>query len=524
MKIPPEKIEYSFGSYVRSAPECIPDLSIIQLVEMFKRSVAQRLVPLHPRDLLKIKPEEEKYRLGNGLFVSIKVDGESMVFIFNDEDSDEKSYFCNASAHRVYYGLPINKQLENLLRTKGIHHAIIPGELIASAENPPNFESRVNVADFLHFSRGIETTADLDRFGFRIFDVIEIDKENWMMKSYKDRYEKIKNLFPESGPIAIVRTNIMNDLQLANFYNQVVTVGGHEGIVIRYPENPQGYKIKPVHTIDVVLIGAVAGLEGSKIGTDQLASALMALRYADGTYQVLGSVGGGLTEDQRRELWQQLEFVPHTGFVGATVDGRAYQMVNPKIVAAIDYIDINTSTYNNQPILQNTLSFNPVTKTWEILRQLPFVSLVSPRFSVDHAIREDKINNVHDVRIEQITSITGIHPLEKVSKIDYPKAEILARYVFIKGDNVRKLIAWRTNKNQVDESYPGYVVAYTDYSTDRAEPLKREIKITNLEAQMWTILDDWIREEILDKTGSKLKRGWTTFTTKDVRPDPINIP
>jgi ATP-dependent DNA ligase len=531
MKLSPENIEHSCGSYVRSKPECIPDLSIVQLVDLFKRSVAQRFVPLHPRDLLKIKPTEEKYRLGNNLHVSIKVDGESMVCVFDEDAKDEKSYFCNASVHRVYYGLPINREIESILRAKGVKHAIVAGELVASESDPPEFDGRLKVSQFLHYSK-TKNEQDLERFGFRVFDLIELNKENepnignWLAKPYQDRYKKLHEIFPEFGRVALVRTTIMNDLQLAAYFDKHVLQDGHEGIVIRSPINPQGYKIKPVHTIDVVIIGAVGGMEGTKIAPDQIASALVALRYADGTYQIVGNVGGGLTDDQRREIWQQLEFVPHTGFVGTANDGRAYQMVNPKIVAAIDYIEMNSTTYNNQPIFQHTLSFNPDAKNWEVLGQVPFVSLVSPRFSVDHAIREDKTNNINDVRISQVTELTTIEIKDKIEKIVYPKSTILAKYVYEKGDNVRKFLAWETNKIIKDDekSYPKYVVAFTDYSVTRASPIERDIKVTNYLDQMWDLLDNWIREEILDKSKSKLIKGWSLYSSQDSRPDPPSFP
>ena len=57
----------------------------------------------------------------------------------------------------------------------------------------------------------------------------------------------------------------------------------------------------------------------------------------------------------------------------------------------------------------------------------------------------------------------------------------IARQVFVKetkgGLAVRKLLAWRTNKDQVDRRYPAYVVHFTDYSPNRKDPLQRTVRL-----------------------------------------------
>jgi hypothetical protein len=82
-------------------------------------------------------------------------------------------------------------------------------------------------------------------------------------------------------------------------------------------------------------------------------------------------------------------------------------------------------------------------------------------------------------------------------------SQVLRREVWVKETKgkkaVRKLVAWKTNKEQ-DPLYPPYVVHWTDHSTQRREPLVREVHPAPSEASMNAIADRLLREQI--------KKGW----------------
>jgi len=65
---------------------------------------------------------------------------------------------------------------------------------------------------------------------------------------------------------------------------------------------------------------------------------------------------------------------------------------------------------------------------------------------------------------------------------------------------VRKLVIWRTNKAQVDASFPAYVVHWTDYSATRGTPLEREVRLAPTESLAMELGDAMIAENI--------KKGW----------------
>ncbi len=512
MEIAENKIEFQFGDYIRSQPETLIDLSIIKIVDNYKHNFSQKLFSLHPNILTEFRDKTAKWDIGNHLYVSIKVDGEGMFFVYNNSENNFKSYFCNASKHRIYVGLPVNQDIETLMEQKGIQKCIIPREIYAASidsdnNSAPDFNARSRVAELSHCLRSPDDQNDLDRVGFRIFDLIELDNDNWLEKTYHSRFRKLKKIIPETGRVALVQTQRLDSTQLFDFYHQVVEIGGAEGIVIKNPENFRGNKVKPIHTIDAVILGAVCGRSDSRYGLDQMAVALMGLRYPNGSYQILGRVGGGLSDDQRKIIWDRLEFVD-SSFIGVTRDGRAFRMVKPVIVAQLEYLDAYSFDRKDNPNYKSSLNYDESAKNWELIRPMQFVNLISPRFCSENPIREDKEANIFDTRVDQIREFIDLDRILNVNALDLPASEILRREVFVNKKKVKKFIAWKTNKHDIDNSFPKLVISFTDYSPDRKNPLQRKIKVSNDEVQVDEMFSSWIDFEVISATTGNLKRGW----------------
>ncbi|HJN74100.1 MAG TPA: hypothetical protein QGF58_09235 [Myxococcota bacterium] len=109
--------------------------------------------------------------------------------------------------------------------------------------------------------------------------------------------------------------------------------------------------------------------------------------------------------------------------------------------------------------------------TWVAVCPMNGVSILHPVFS---RRREDKAIDRMDVRASQV--------LERC---------LLA---------VRKLLIWKTNKEQADPSYPAFVVHWTDYSPGRKAPLKREVRLAPTLAQANDLAEVMIVKGV--------KRGW----------------
>ena len=89
--------------------------------------------------------------------------------------------------------------------------------------------------------------------------------------------------------------------------------------------------------------------------------------------------------------------------------------------------------------------------------------------------------------------------------LDYPNYEEELRIVK-ETTSVRKLVIWKTNKEELDSNYPAYVVHWTDYSPDRKDPLKREVRLASAKKTATAIA-----EQMLEKN---IKKGWEK-STKD---------
>ena len=65
---------------------------------------------------------------------------------------------------------------------------------------------------------------------------------------------------------------------------------------------------------------------------------------------------------------------------------------------------------------------------------------------------------------------------------------------------VQKYLLWKTNKEGADPRYPAYVYHFTDYSSGRAKPLDRAIRISSSREQLAALMDADI--------AANVKKGW----------------
>jgi hypothetical protein len=133
---------------------------------------------------------------------------------------------------------------------------------------------------------------------------------------------------------------------------------------------------------------------------------------------------------------------------------------------------------------------------------MPLVNIISPVFK---RFREDKQCLPEHIGIDQLDRIVPIADANRdASNLVLPKSEILRREVYtktMKGQKmVRKLVLWKTHKEEISETHPGYVLHLTDYSPNRKTPLERDICVSNDRAQL-----DAVWEEMAK---AKLGRGW----------------
>ena len=62
---------------------------------------------------------------------------------------------------------------------------------------------------------------------------------------------------------------------------------------------------------------------------------------------------------------------------------------------------------------------------------------------------------------------------------------------------VRKLLLWKTNKEEVSRDHPAYVVHLTDYSPNRKQPLQHDIRVSASKEQVELIFEEWQKAKFL---------------------------
>jgi hypothetical protein len=256
---------------------------------------------------------------------------------------------------------------------------------------------------------------------------------------------------------------------------------GAEGAVVR-SDAVGTFKLKPRHTLDAVIIGFTEGTDDRR---GMIHDLLLAVMRPDGCLHVLGHVGGGFSNDDRRAFLSDLKDDLVTSDYVEVNDQVAYQMVRPECIIEISVLDLISHTTRGMPINKMALDWNSARNHYEIVRRLPLVGLISPQFV---RRRPDKVLNIQDIRIQQITDIVEITFVDRdAHKLERPASTLLRRVVgtkVLKGATmVRKLVMWKTNK-EGDDEFPAYVIHATDFSPNRKTPLERELRVSSSKEQI----------------------------------------
>jgi hypothetical protein len=287
-------------------------------------------------------------------------------------------------------------------------------------------------------------------------------------------------------------------------YVDHVEGGRAEGLVVR-AANTRTYKVKPSIQIDAVVVGYTARAESP----DLARNLLLALMRPDGTFQLVGSLGNMGDEAQRREILAQL--VPlqaESAVKKASSDGALYRFVRPELIVQFRVNDVQSTSSDGSDVRRMVLDYGP--SGWAARRKMPGVILFHPVFE---SFRPDKAVNPVDLRMEQVLDRCFVDEVDKSASVDaLPPSHRLARQVYTKTTKgvmaVRKLVAWKTNKQDVDPRYPAYVVHFTDYSPGRQEPLQRTVRTAPTQEAARIAFEELLEEKKV-MTGGVLTRGWS---------------
>ncbi|MGW7576094.1 ATP-dependent DNA ligase [Streptomyces sp. NPDC054765] len=177
------------------------------------------------------------------------------------------------------------------------------------------------------------------------FDVLSVDGRDLLELPGAQRYAELARLVPEH---LRVRRRVVGDPSDAaaraaaeDFWSETLR-RGHEGVVVKALDAPYSagrrgaawLKVKPVHTLDLVVLAAEWG-HGRRTG--KLSNLHLGARGADGGFVMLGKTFKGLTDatlDRQTERLQEL----------ALADDGHVVTVRPELVVEIAYDGLQTSS------------------------------------------------------------------------------------------------------------------------------------------------------------------------------------
>ncbi len=469
---------------VRTPLDRITDPELKAMVAGYKRVVASRYRGLTPEEL-------ELYTPPGELHVSPKIDGE-LWFLVADEATSEVA-LVNPKGRVIHGDIPvIGEAREALAKARG--RTVVAGELFAI-----NKHRRPRVRD-VGAALGGEANAEVGKLGFMAFDLLSGGDSvaRMPLTAYREKLEVLRRLFHGGKRVQAIRTEVVAGAdEVRRRYEEWVDSGKSEGLVLRSGDG-RSHKVKPAIDVDAVVLAYTERREDRT----QIRSLLLGLVREDGQTQVIGEVGGGFSDDSRREMRELLETrLTTSSYRIPDSAGALYRFVGPEVVVEVRIGDVQSDDAKGDPRLRMVLNYASE-HGWRAARPMPGVSIIHPRFV---RVRDDKAANAIDAGMAQVLDRCVVDAVEQTAKaIELDSSTTLRREVYTKQSKghttVRKLVVWKTNKEKLDPTFPAYVVQWTDYSATRKDPLKREVRLAPDEAEANRIGDAMVAKGV--------KKGW----------------
>ena len=488
------RVQIKLADYGVAPATALSDSLVLMKVQDYRRTAAMRLYPLEGADIMERIPAAEFH-------VSRKIDGEFTALVFRQGEA-----FTLNPGGTVRVGLPLLEEAARLLSKAGVKEALIAGELYQARE-----DRRPRVQDVVSTAGRPTTVAELEQLRFAAFDLISLNGSP-PPAAFRDTWQKLGKLLESGTRIHVVEAQwLAKPSAVRDLYAQWVEKEGAEGIVVR-SDAAGSFKVKPRHNLDVAVIG-YSESTGDRSGL--LHDMLVAVLRQEGTFHVLGRVGGGFTDEQRKEMLSDLkDLAVDSEYAEVSSDHVAYQMVRPDWVVEISCLDLVSQNTRGGPVSRMVLDWhaNNGHSLYRTLRRMPLASVISPQFV---RRRDDKQVQPTDVRLAQLADLVELPQAEKDSRqLVLPKSEVLRREVYVKelkGETmIRKLLLWKTNKDQLTEDFPAYVVHLTDFSPNRKDPLSRDMRISSSFQQIQQLFDQLKTENIT--------KGWNLHAQSQVAP------
>ncbi len=470
-----KKFTCKFDYCIGKSPD-LADPSLHVKAQDYKRRVSAAMKAISAEDAFRLPK-------ARGYYVTRKYDGENAMLFFDGE----KMISVNPGG-TVRVGLPCFDEAAELLKKAKVDSCILGAEIYVKDD-----ATKANlVQQVVRVLRSPASKDQLEKLGLAVFDIIEVDEKP--VDGTSQVFTQLDKWFGKGKSVHVVENHKTDKVDaVMEYFTDWVVGQGAEGVVVRH-DQAGWYKIKLRHNLDVAIIGYSEGTDARK---GLLHDLLVAVMRSDGTFHEFTRVGGGFTEEERKTIAADLKkrIVP-SDYVAVNNDYVAYEMIKPGPVIEISCLDMIAERARGGPVKRMVLDWDG--KRYSALLRMPLVSVISPQFI---RIRDDKEAVVDDVNIKQVSDLVTVPEADKSAHADDdPASEILERTVYtkiMKGNTmVRKLLLWKTNKTDRSD-FPGFVVYLTDFSPNRANPLEREIRISNNERKAKQMFDELARKNFI---------------------------
>ncbi|MEU9892479.1 ATP-dependent DNA ligase [Streptomyces phaeochromogenes] len=223
-------------------------------------------------------------------------------------------------------------------------HFILDGEVIAFDEGgrPRSFQ---DIAGRVGSRVDVATAAEAVPVSPVFFDALSVDGHDLLDLPFAERHTELARLVPE--PMRVRRTLVADPADeraraAADQFLADTLKRGHEGVVLKGLDAPYSagrrgaswLKVKPVHTLDLVVLAAEWG-HGRRTG--KLSNLHLGARNPDGSFAMLGKTFKGLTDVLLAWQTERLQEL-------AVEDNGWVVTVRPELVVEIAYDGLQRST------------------------------------------------------------------------------------------------------------------------------------------------------------------------------------
>lgn len=433
------------------------------LIDLYRVLIASRYQAVDVADI--------ERNIGRPPYVaSRKFDGELWYVICNGADS----MLVAANGRTLSGDHPILLEAAKLPA-----NMILAGELYA----PNGTRERVGDVGKALASKG-------DGLQFAAFDVVSDVDGTFEFVAFADRRTKLSALNKDSALHSVEFHGFSTASEIEGLVQSLLQSGA-EGVVVHSADGRIA-KVKAGQSIDAVIVGFT---ERDGVSGTEIRSVLLGLKDDD-SFTIIGTAGNFVQEMDRSLLFKQLKpLIVESDFRHTASTGQAYRMVSPSLVIEVKALDVQSFDSRGLQIRQSSIVHTE--GRWKAGPQIAAVQLIN---ATGIRLREDKSVDSDGASWRQVAEFAPAH----VKREDLPKSEVIRRQVWTKTSadktDVRKLVVWKTNKDLIDQSFPAYVVHWTDFSKGRKSPLDREVKPAPTEEAALRLAEQMIEDNI--------KKGW----------------